>query len=302
MGSARGGAQTAEQAVGAQRGQTAEHAAEHPIGGGFKTGGSAVGQAEGGGAALLGARAGGADAVGRFGVDAAAPGFGGRLSIGGRGGLAGGIGLGDPARGNGLAQGGIVDPDKPCSGGDGVPLVKQALALGGCFGREHGRAAHAPGLVERSGTLRDELFAPARQRPRGDAQGLWDLAGTRVAVDHQGGQRQALPGAGPGGVGEVAVGSNKPGHLPVLGKSAHQGIDSNCPLGHSGQQELWHGAGRVSLPCKRKAFFPPRFCTMPPLWGTRNLCQIIFRPTCAISRIRRSRIRMSEIQSNAGHR
>ena len=229
-------AEAREQAVGAQCGQAAKNAAEHEVGGWLEAGGGALGQSEGGGGALVGAGTSGADGSGGLSIGAAALGFGGLVGGGRRGGLAGGAGFCDSSCGDGLAQGGVFDARKSGGRGDGVALVEQELALRGCFDGEHDRAAHGPELVEGCGSLGVELFTPAHQRARGGAQGLLDLAGARMAVGHQGGQSQALTGAVPGGVGKVVVGSEKPGHLPVLGKATHDGIDSNCPIGHSGQE------------------------------------------------------------------
>ena len=101
-------------------------------------------------------------------------------------------GGGDSICGDGLTQGGVFDSGEPRGGGDGVAFIKQALALRGCFDVEHGRAAHGPGLVEGVGSLGVDLFAPAHQGARGGAQGLLDLAGTGVAVCHQGGKCQTV--------------------------------------------------------------------------------------------------------------
>ena len=79
-----------------------------------------------------------------------------------------------------------------------------------------------------------ELFAPAHQGARGGAQGFLDLAGTGVAVCHQGGEGQTVACGVIGGVREVVVGSEKLGDLPALGKATDDGIDSDCPLGQSG--------------------------------------------------------------------
>lgn len=64
-----------------------------------------------------------------------------------------------------------------------------------------------------------------------------------MAVGHQRRQRKAMPGGVPGAMEEVIVGADEPSHMPAFGMAAHDGIDLNCPLGHSGQQQLWHGVG-----------------------------------------------------------
>ena len=92
-----------EQAVGAQGRQAAEDATEDVVRGGFKPGGGAVGQAERGGGALVGAGAASADALGGGGIALAALGFGARGGIGGGSARRGAWGFGEPTSGNGFA-------------------------------------------------------------------------------------------------------------------------------------------------------------------------------------------------------
>ena len=156
----------------------------------------------------------------------------------------------------------LADPGDPCDPGNGFSGFEQAGAFGGLFRGEHGGAAHGPGLIEGAGPPLFELPAPAHQRAARSAKGGGDLAGAGMAVVHKGGQRQAVPGGVVGGVREVVVGTDEPGRAPFLCEQAYGGIDSNCPLGHSGQKHLWHGAGKGSAP-SRECRFSTRPCAMP---------------------------------------
>ncbi len=180
---------------------------------------------------------------------------------GGRGGLAGGVGFGDPACGDGLAQGGIVDSGTPGAGGDGAPFIKQALTLRGCSASTRPRLARR-GADRMMGHLACRVAcasAPtsAGRRPRSDgsgrgAHGRWPSGSPEPGSDWR----------CPRWSGKSSCRLREPGHLPVLGKSAKTELIRIAPSGIPGNKSC--GMVRVGFRFRAaEGVVSPRLCTMP---------------------------------------
>ena len=80
-----------------------------------------------------------------------------------------------------------------------------------------------------------------------------------MSVGHQGGECQTVACGVIGGVGEVVVGSEKPGDLPALGKATPE-EDAVCAKSFSEPPTKIQGSGTAGLGCLRLGNFksPPK--------------------------------------------